>query len=250
MVTSLTHGPGRQHTEHENPIPTELLNPARLPPTAGVNAPAISFELDGQQFIAVVAAGSRYSELHGSALLVFGLGAGPGANSTPAGGAVTQSATPVVPDREEAWPPENATRVDRYLSYGAPNHTVWIDLDAGGHGAGGPSFDGAVNGERTFVVPLEWRVEVRFRNRDVAPHAARVVIDARPVPLAPGPASFAGGETESVATGLAAGRQDFFNFRADRSGEFLLACGVPGHAAGGMFLTLIVSRDATVPSYR
>src|SRR5262249_50107829 len=43
---------------------------------AGVSAPPVSFELDGEQFVAVVAAGSRYSELRGSALLIFGLGAG------------------------------------------------------------------------------------------------------------------------------------------------------------------------------
>ena len=217
---------------------------------AGVNAPPVSFERDGQQFVAVVAAGSRYSDLHGSALLVFGLGAGTGKRLPTAARADTQPTARAAPNRGMAWPPQSAMRVGRFLSYSAADHVVWIDVEAGGSDAGGLSFDGAVNGERTFVVPLEWRVEVRFRNRDAAPHSARVVADARPVPLVPGPSSFAGAETESAGTGLAAGRQGFFRFRADRPGEFLIACAVPGHAAGGMFLELVVSADVAVPSYR
>jgi alcohol dehydrogenase (cytochrome c) len=42
----------------------------------GVNAPGVSFELDGEQYIAVAAGGSRYSKTRGSTIIVFGLGAG------------------------------------------------------------------------------------------------------------------------------------------------------------------------------
>jgi uncharacterized cupredoxin-like copper-binding protein len=41
-----------------------------------------------------------------------------------------------------------------------------------------------------------------------------------------------------------------FAFRADRSGQFLLACAVPGHAAGGMFLRFIVSESSSIPAFR
>lgn len=211
---------------------------------AGVNAPPVSFELNGEQFIAVVAAGSRFSELHGSALLIFGLGRGTGAKPTIGAGA-DHPAPQAAPDRGATWPPPNAIRVGRFLSYSAADHVAWLGVDARGL-----TFDGAVNGERTFVVPLDWRVDVRLRNQDAAPHSARVVADARPVPLNPGPASFAGAETVSAETGLPAGRQSAFAFHADRPGAFLIACAVPGHAAGGMFLRLVVSADATAPSYR
>jgi hypothetical protein len=211
---------------------------------AGVNAPPVSFELDGEQFVAVVAAGSRYSELHGSTLLIFGLGDGKGTKPTIGAGADAQPAPRAAPDRGAPWPPQNAIRVGRFLSFSAAGHTAWVEVDAGRL-----SFDGAINGARTFVVPLEWTVEVRFRNRDAAPHSARVVADARPVPLVPGPPSFAGAETASAET-LPAGQQDVFTFRADLAGAFLIACGVPGHAAGGMFLRLVVSADVTAPSYR
>ena len=44
----------------------------------GVNAPGVSFELDGEQYIAVAAGGSRYSKTRGSTIIIFGLAAGTG----------------------------------------------------------------------------------------------------------------------------------------------------------------------------
>jgi uncharacterized cupredoxin-like copper-binding protein len=41
-----------------------------------------------------------------------------------------------------------------------------------------------------------------------------------------------------------------FSFRADRTGEFLLACAVPGHAAGGMFLRFVVTDGPGTPAFR
>ncbi len=219
---------------------------------AGVSAPAISFELDGEQFIAVIAAGSRYSRQRGSALLIFGLGAGTGAAPPaprPATGSEAASSQGHL-TTARAWPPANVTRSGTFVSYDAPARVAYIELDAGGHGAGGLSFDGAVNGARAFVVPLGWRVEVLLRNKDAAPHSARIVADVRPVRLDPGPATFVGAESASAETGLLAGAEEVFAFRANRSGEFLLACAVPGHAAGGMFLRFIVSESASIPAFR
>ncbi len=219
---------------------------------AGVSAPAISFELDGEQFIAVIAAGSRYAKQRGSALLIFGLGGGTGAPPLAAQsgrGSVSGSSQGHL-DRARTWPPESATRAGTFLAYDAPARVAYIELDAGGHGAGGMSFDGAVNGGRTFVVPLGWRVEVLLRNRDAAPHSARFVADARPVLLDPGPALFKGAESASAESGILGGREDVFVFRVDRSGEFLLACAVPGHAAAGMFLRFIVSESSNIPAFR
>jgi len=219
---------------------------------AGVSAPAISFELDGEQFIAVIAAGSRYAKQRGSALLIFGLGRGTSA-LRPAAKSVTGSVSGSSQghlDRARTWPPENAARAEPFLSYDASARVAYIELDAGGHGAGGMSFDGAVKGARTFVVPLGWRVEVLLRNRDAAPHSARVVADVRPVPLDPGPAVFSGAESASAESGTLAGNEDVFVFRADQSGEFLLACAVPGHAAAGMFLRFTVSESSRIPVFR
>jgi hypothetical protein len=219
---------------------------------AGVSAPAISFELDGEQFIAVVAAGSRYAKQLGSAILVFGLGAGTGA-APPVSRSTTGSEAESSQGhlaRARAWPPENATRAGNFVAYEARTKVAYIEVDAGGHSAGGLSFDGAVNGARTFVVPLGWRVEVLLRNKDAAPHSARIVADVRPLGLDPGAAAFSGAESASAEAGLLAGTEDVFAFRADQSGQFLLACAVPGHAAGGMFLRFTVSESAGIPAFR
>jgi hypothetical protein len=95
---------------------------------------------------------------------------------------------------------------------------AWLELDARGHGAGGLSFDGTVAGQGALTVPLGWRVAVRFRNADGAPHSARIVADLLPVPLALGPAVFPGAESR--------------------------------RAAAGMFLRLTVSAHVTVPTFR
>jgi len=221
---------------------------------AGVSAPAISYSLGGEQFIAVIAAGSRYTAQRGSALLIFGLGGGTSAPPAPARRAPASVSTSTQGHLDRgaaaAWPPARATRAGPFLAYDASARVAYLELDAGGHGVGGLSFDGAVNGERAFHVPLGWRVEARMRNMDAAPHSARIVASVRPLPLDPGPAVFPGAETRNGATGTAAGREDVFSFRAERVGEFLLACAVPGHAAGGMYLRFVVSGERGVPAFR
>ncbi|HEV7992780.1 MAG TPA: PQQ-binding-like beta-propeller repeat protein, partial [Gemmatimonadaceae bacterium] len=218
---------------------------------AGVSAPTISFELGGEQFIAVIAAGSRYAQQRGSAVLIFGLGAGTaGAPRRTEPVAASTSASTQGHLERAAWPPETATNAGPFLSYDASARVAYLTLDAGGHGAGPLSFNGAVNGARTFTVPLGWRVETSLRNGDGAPHSARVVARVQPVPLDPGAAAFAGAESASAETGLPTGRRDMFSFRADRTGEFLLACAVPGHAAGGMFLRFVVIDGPGTPAFR
>ena len=209
---------------------------------AGVNAPPVSFELDGEQFIAVVAAGSRYSEARGSALLVFGLGGG--------------SAAPLIADRPtptspaspaEAWPPDSATRVSSRLAYSGAQRVAWIGVDADSRAM---SFNGAAQGGETFVVPLGWTVEIRLRNGDAAPHSARVVAARDTIPLTIPSAVLAGAESPNAEAGVVSGRSQVFRFSASRAGDYLIACAVPGHAAAGMYVRLVVQADAAAPSWR
>ncbi|HET7457400.1 MAG TPA: PQQ-binding-like beta-propeller repeat protein, partial [Gemmatimonadaceae bacterium] len=216
---------------------------------AAVAAPPISFELDGTQYVAVVAAGNRYAPDHGAALLVFGVGA-KSARSTIAGSGTgarrevaataargpDATAPPATPADGATTIPPSATRAGPFLAYDAERRVAWIRLDAGGHGAGALSFDGRTAGAGVFTVPAGWRVEVQFRNADAAPHSALVVRAVQPVPLTPGPAAFAGAASARPEVGLGAGAQDRFAFVASQPGSFLVACGVPGHATAGMFL--------------
>ncbi len=209
---------------------------------AGVNAPPVSFELDGEQFIAVVAAGSRYSEVRGSALLIFGLGAGRVDRPI-----VVQSASSSLgADRAEPWPPDSATRARPNLAYSTAQRMAWIGVDADGRAM---SFNAAARGGETFVVPLGWTVEIRLRNRDASPHSARIVSAMDTLPMSLPPASFPGAESLNAEAGLAYGRSEVFRFKAERAGKFLIACAVPGHAAAGMYVRLVVQPDVSVASW-
>ena len=83
-----------------------------------------------------------------------------------------------------------------------------------------------------------------------APHSALVVRAVQPVPLTPGPAAFAGAESERPEVGRGSGALDRFGFVASQPGSYRLASGVPGHATAGMFLRLVVSAEAAAPSFR
>ena len=38
------------------------------------------------------------------------------------------------------------------------------------------------------------------------------------------------------------------HFKADKSGDYFIACGVPGHAASGMYINFVVSPTASRPT--
>jgi PQQ-dependent dehydrogenase (methanol/ethanol family) len=209
---------------------------------AGVNAPPISFELNGEQFIAVVAAGSRYSEHHGSALLIFGVGSNGVGQSVPAT-VVTQSLGSA---RDEPWPSDSAVRAAPKLAYSSARRVAWIGVDADPRAM---SFNTAARGGETFVVPLGWTVEIRLRNRDAAPHSARIVSAMDTLPLTLPAPVFPGAQSANAEAGLAYGRSEVFRFKAERAGRFLIACAVPGHAAAGMYVRLVVQPNASLPSW-
>ena len=70
------------------------------------------------------------------------------------------------------------------------------------------------------------------------------------IPLVPGRSAFGGAQTKNVEAGILSGDGDQFSFIADRAGNFLIACGVPGHAAAGMYLKLVVSGGLEKPELR
>jgi sulfocyanin len=113
----------------------------------------------------------------------------------------------------------------------------------------GFNLNGGSGGSHRITVPVGWRVEITFSNRDVIPHSVGVVRDETRLPLRFGKPAFAGAASYAMERGIPAGTRDYIHFVADRPGAYLLACGVPGHAATGSYLRFIVSPDATVPTY-
>jgi sulfocyanin len=128
-------------------------------------------------------------------------------------------------------------------------HSVTVLLIAGLTPAdGGFNYDGYGHGGMTVMVPVGWKVVVRFRNASVLPHSAMVAPPAAAQSgTTPAPA-FAGAATKDLSSGLAQGSTAAFSFTAARPGTYAIMCGVPGHAAAGMWDKLIVSASARAPS--
>lgn len=154
----------------------------------------------------------------------------------------------VIGDTGTAEP--DTTTVNRYLSYDAGARSVAITLVAAANSArGGFNFNGGSGGDQTITVPLGWKIDIDFQNHDAVPHSALVIEARTPVPAMPEKPAFPRAYTSHLIDGLPAQTgHDTMGFTATRAGEFLIACGVPGHASSGMFIRFVVSADATAPS--
>lgn len=117
---------------------------------------------------------------------------------------------------------------------------------------GGWNLNGYTNGDLTITVPLGWRVNVTFVSRDGnVPHSLGV-INAHPDSLPPlgdqAKIAFRGAFTVPFTTGSRAWQEQSFDFVADRTGAFILYCGVPGHAAAGMWNHFVVAEAIARPT--
>ncbi|WP_299428013.1 sulfocyanin-like copper-binding protein [uncultured Meiothermus sp.] len=145
-----------------------------------------------------------------------------------------------------------------YVANQAAQKTAVLTVVAGSDNAnGGLNFNGGVRGSKTFVVPLGWKVELRFRNNAMAPHSV-IVINSGPIPsgLTPGLAAFPGAAGRNLAQGFGmnmgggSAPDDTLRFTASKAGKYTIACGVPGHAVAGQYIGLEVSASATEASFR
>jgi hypothetical protein len=224
---------------------------------AGVDAPAVSFALDGTQYVGVAAGGSRYADLQGDAVLVFALGAGaaPGmplaarpGPLVPASAGRAAADTAVVEERVGG----GMRRIGRFLSYDPAAKVAELSLVAGLEGRNrGMSFSGGFAGDRVLTVPVGWTVRLRVSNTDMVGHSAIVVAGPSLPATLPSTPAIAGAATSRLVEGLPPRTgTDLVTFLAGEAGAYLIACGVPGHAASGMWIRLVVSRDVTVPTYQ
>ena len=114
------------------------------------------------------------------------------------------------------------------------------------------NLNGYYEGDMTVVVPEGWRVEITFTNRDGdVPHSLVVMADPGPdnLPLQAGreQAAFARSYSKSPERGISAGDQDTISFKADKTGDFLWFCGVPGHGQSGMWTRFTVEAKTDEP---
>jgi len=110
------------------------------------------------------------------------------------------------------------------------------------------NFNGYGHGDMTLTVPLNWHVTIDFVNTDnaqvhsamIVPFANRAQMDIPTSALA-----FPRASTPDPSIGTEYGVQQSFKFIANKAGSYALVCGIPGHAAMGMWDRLTVSKSAS-----
>ena len=142
--------------------------------------------------------------------------------------------------------------MNEFLTYDPRSKTVSLQLIAGYNGLNGSlNYNGATNGSHRILVPTGWRIHVAVTNRDSdLQHSAIVVHELLPPPVEPSEPAFAGAALPQLAEGLHEDETGTMDFVADRAGQYMITCGVPGHAQAGMWLKLLVVGDAPSPVYR
>lgn len=144
------------------------------------------------------------------------------------------------------------TKVNDFMSYNASTKTVNLKIFAAYNSVqGGFNFNGGSNGSQTITVPVGWKVNIDVVNKDAIPHSAIIIADARPIPNAPDKPAIPRAYTAHLGDGLPAQNgEDTMNIVAPTTpGNFLIACGVPGHAPSGMWIKFVVA-TANAPSYQ
>ena len=148
--------------------------------------------------------------------------------------------------------PIGIAHVNEFLSYDAQARSVNLLLIAGYNGLNEAlNYNGGARGSQGISIPLGWKVHVSVTNRDSdLQHSAIVVRQTLPPPEDLPPPSFKGASIPHLDEGIHEGDTASFGFVADKTGNFMVACGVPGHAQGGMWMRLTVSADIDRPAYR
>jgi len=144
-------------------------------------------------------------------------------------------------------PSAPSVTVNKFLSYDASAKKVTLKVTAALTSArGGFNFNGGSNGDQTITVPLGWSIHVDVNNIDAIPHSAIIIKDALPLPSAPDQAAIGGAYTIQLP---ATTGHDTMDFTAAPAGKYLIACGIPGHTASGMYIRFVVDGSAPVPTY-
>jgi sulfocyanin len=143
-------------------------------------------------------------------------------------------------------------RVNEFLTYDERSRTVSLQLVAGYNGLNGSlNYNGATKGNHGVYVPLGWRVHVAVTNHDSdLQHSAIVLEKVLPPPIEPTVPAFPGAALPQLDEGLAEDDIGTLDFVATRAGQYMIACGVPGHAQAGMWFQLAVLKGIAVPVYR
>ncbi|MBX6353100.1 MAG: hypothetical protein IRZ10_07160 [Thermoflavifilum sp.] len=112
------------------------------------------------------------------------------------------------------------------------------------------NFNGYGKGDLKIQVPVGWKVNVKFVNQQgQVPHSVGFVQWAdRQSPTGQFTPAFNGstGPEDKFKSGVTS-EGESFSFTADKAGQYAMVCGVPGHAAAGMWDEFDVDAKLTSP---
>lgn len=140
--------------------------------------------------------------------------------------------------------------LSQYISYDEASNTVDLTILANqGNVNGGLNFNGRYLGGATITVPEGATVNVTFTNVGDMPHSAMVVMrDDLQQAILDTPV-FDGAATPNPQNGTAGGETVSFTFVANAQGDYVMACGVPGHGLAGQWVHFIVGASDVTPSF-
>jgi len=145
-----------------------------------------------------------------------------------------------IPGAAAQYPPVPHPSAPRWLVTDAMRHTATVTVIAGYNGANdGLNFDGDANGKMAISIPAGYRVTVVFASKGAFPHNA-VITPTKPTGTGNTFAlAFPGSGPADTTAGVIAAR---YTFHATTVGAYYLVCGLPGHAATGMWGRFTVTR--------
>jgi hypothetical protein len=144
--------------------------------------------------------------------------------------------------------------VPSWIVNDAAEKSTVVDIQAAWNSsAGGLNFNGYYQGEARLVVPVGWRVQVKFFNSSL--DLAHSIVVTKPFPAGsfpieagPGDAAIPRAYTKSPVTGVYNDGDDFsFTASESRAGDYYIFCGVSTHGVAGMWIWLSIRPDADMP---
>jgi len=114
----------------------------------------------------------------------------------------------------------------------------------------GFNFNGSSRGSAIIYIPAGWGVEIRYMNSHTIPHSIAIVRNNTLSPQSSDIGSdgvVIASQPPSYRTGIPSGQIANLTVTSLPEGIYWIACGVPGHAAGGMWIILVSSRSVSAP---
>ena len=143
------------------------------------------------------------------------------------------------------------------LPYDPASKTVYLVLDTR---TPNYDFNGSTRGRLVVYIPAGWNLEIKYYNKDPGnlPHSVGIIKNTTATPKSADVTK--DGELIVWAPDNAQGKAGFLigiDVQEDTSlrspplpeGVYWIACGVPGHAIGGMWIVLVSSSKVSEPFY-